>query len=72
MSLQQFGVMENAWATLTAFLAMVAIGFVAVWSVLSNSFCSVVLMMSRPFDVGDTVEVSGQALRGKVIDFNLI
>jgi small-conductance mechanosensitive channel len=70
--LQQFGVLGNAWAALTAILAMVAIGFVAVWSVLSNSLCSILLMVTRPFNVGDTVEIPDVNLRGKVIDFNLI
>jgi small-conductance mechanosensitive channel len=70
--LERFGLMDNAWTTLTALLAMVAIGFVAVWSVLSNTFCSIVLMIARPFNVGDTIEVTGDGLRGRVIDFNLI
>jgi len=70
--LQQFGVMDNVWALITAALAMVAIGFVAVWSVLSNGFCSVILMVVRPFEVGDTIDVPSDNLRGKVIDFNLM
>jgi small-conductance mechanosensitive channel len=60
------------WASLTAVLALVAVGFVAVWSVLSNAFCSVMLMVSRPFNVGDTIEIPGEGWGGKVIDFNLI
>jgi small-conductance mechanosensitive channel len=70
--LGQFGLMDNAWTTLTALLALVAIGFVAVWSVLSNMFCSIVLMISRPFNVGDTIEIPADNLRGRVIDFSLI
>lgn len=70
--LQQFGLLEYAWTTLTAFLAMVAVGFVAVWSVLSNFFCALILMIARPFDVGDTVEFVGDNARGKVIQFNLL
>jgi small-conductance mechanosensitive channel len=70
--LQQFGVTDNVWASLTAVLALVAVGFVAVWSVLSNAFCSVMLMVSRPFNVGDTIEIPGEGWGGKVIDFNLI
>ena len=70
--LQQFGMMENAWATLTAVLAIVGVGFVAVWSVLSNALCAIILMALRPFNVGDTIETTGDKLSGKVIDFNLI
>lgn len=70
--LQVFGVLENAWAALTAILAMVAIGFVAVWSVLSNTLCSIILLISRPFNIGDTVELTPDNLRGRVVNFNLL
>lgn len=69
---QQFGLLENLWAAVTAVLAMVAIGFVAVWSVLSNTLCSVILMISRPFNVGDEIDFPGEAFGGRVINFNLI
>jgi len=70
--LQCYGLLVNAWTTLTAVLGLVAIGFVAVWSVLSNMLCSMMLLVSRPFEVGDTIEVPVDSLRGKVIDFNLL
>jgi small-conductance mechanosensitive channel len=72
LAAQQFGMLENLWAAVTAMLAMIAIGFVAVWSVLSNTLCSVILMISRPFNIGDEVEFPGEEVGGKVIDFNLI
>lgn len=71
-SLQALGILQDAWATLTAILAVVAIGFFAVWSVLSNTLCSVILMFARPFMVGDEIEVLGDGLKGKVIDFSLV
>ena len=70
--LQVFGVLENAWAALTAVLAMFAIGFVAVWSVLSNTLCSLIIMATRPFGIGDTIELPPDGLRGKVVNFSLI
>ncbi len=69
---QQFGLLENLWAAVTAILAMIAIGFVAVWSVLSNTLCSVILMIARPFNIGDEIEFPGEEVGGKVINFNLI
>ena len=72
LAAQQFGLLENLWAAMTAMLAMVAIGFVAVWSVLSNTLCSVILMVARPFNVGDDIEIPADELGGKVINFNLI
>jgi small-conductance mechanosensitive channel len=72
MVLQQFGMLRDAWTTLTALLAVFAVGFVATWSVLSNAFCSVVLLLARPFQIGDSVEVVADNLRGEVVDFTLL
>lgn len=70
MSLQRLGVLANAWATISTVLAMVAIGFFAVWSVLSNLMSTLFLLVARPFRVGDTVEILPEGLRGKVIDLS--
>lgn len=70
--LQQFGLLANAWAALTAVLALVAVGFVAVWSVMSNISCTVLILISRPFQVGDQVELPTDNLGGKVIDLNML
>ncbi|MDZ7618456.1 MAG: mechanosensitive ion channel [Patescibacteria group bacterium] len=70
--LEWFGVLANAWAVLSTVLALVAIGFVAVWSVLSNILCSLILLIARPFRIGDTVELPGPGLGGTVVDFTLL
>lgn len=72
LTLQQFGVLADAWSTMTALVAVIGVGFVATWSILSNSFCAIVLLISRPFQVGDEVEILPESLRGKVVDFNLL
>lgn len=70
MSLQRLGVLANAWATISTVLAMVAIGFFAVWSVLSNLMSTLFLLVARPFRVGDTVELFPEGVGGKVIDLS--
>ncbi len=75
--LQQIGLsINNVWTMLSAFVAMIAIGFVAVWSVLSNVLCTVLLLVFRPFRVGDEVEivdpVMTSGLGGTVQNINLI
>jgi small-conductance mechanosensitive channel len=67
-----FGFLENAWATVTTVLALVAIGFVAVWSILSNVLCSILLLLMRPFSVGDRIELPAHDLGGTVVDFTLV
>ncbi|HWA11220.1 MAG TPA: mechanosensitive ion channel domain-containing protein [Opitutaceae bacterium] len=62
--------------TLLAFvgtvLGLVAIGFVAVWSVLSNFLCTFVLVLFKPFSVGDELELPADNVKGRVVDLSLI
>ena len=71
--LEQLGVSTGTvWAAVSAVLVMIAVGFVAVWSVLSNALCSMLLLIYAPFRVGDEVELvdpaNGFKLAGRVID----
>ncbi|MBL9215043.1 MAG: mechanosensitive ion channel [Opitutaceae bacterium] len=59
-------------ALLGTVLGLVAIGFVAVWSVLSNFLCTFVLIAFKPFAVGDEIELPTENVRGRVIDLSLI
>lgn len=74
--LQVSGRHENALAFVSAVLATLAIGFVAAWSLLSNSTGALLLLVFRPFRYGDHVEVveptNGTTLGGVVIDMNLM
>lgn len=70
--LQSLGLLRDAWTALTAIAAMIAIGFVAVWSVLSNTLCSVILLAAGPFRAGDTIEIAPENLKGKVVNFSLL
>jgi small-conductance mechanosensitive channel len=60
------------WAMLATLLGMIAIGFVAVWSILSNVLCTLIILLSRPFAVGDEIEVPSEAVRGRVVDLSLL
>ena len=71
-----FGVsVTSFWAALSGILVMVAIGFVAVWSVLSNILCSILLVIFSPFRVGDEIEIQDPAapitIRGTVIGMSM-
>jgi small-conductance mechanosensitive channel len=62
----------GVWAVLSTVLAMIAIGFVAVWSVLSNVSCTVIMLIARPFNIGDEIEVAGEPISGRVVDLNFV
>ena len=72
-----FGIsVASFWAALSGVLVMVALGFVAVWSVLSNLLCSVLLIIFAPFRIDDEIEIQDPAapvkVRGRVLDINLM
>jgi len=64
------------WTAFTGFAAVAAVAFFAAWSVLSNIFCTFLLVMTRPFRLHDQIELleSGDkpGLRGQVVDVNVI
>ena len=62
----------SIWQFVTALLAMVAIGFVAVWSMLSNILATLVILVWRPFDVGERIELLPEGVGGQVVDINFI
>lgn len=64
--------LSGVWGTVSTVLAMVGVGFVAMWSVLSNTMCTFVLILSRPFRVGDHVELVGDQASGIVVDLTFI
>lgn len=68
-----FGVnLGGLWAIMSTILAMVAIGFVAVWSLLSNVSSTVIILLFRPFAVGDELEFAGEPVKGRVVDLNFL
>lgn len=73
--MQVAGVFDNAWAFISTALLTVALGFVAAWSILSNATSAVLVLILRPFRIGDTVELmdpTGEPMGGKVADMNLM
>lgn len=75
--LDRFGVSGTVlWTAFTGFAAVAAVAFFAAWSVLSNVFCTLLLLTTRPFRLYDHIELleSGDklGLKGQVVDINLI
>ena len=70
--LQRFGVLQTAWTAITGVLALVAIGLVAVWSVLSNAMCTILLLVFKPFRMGDCVSLPTLDIQGTSVDINFV
>jgi len=68
------------WASISAVLMLIAVGFVAVWSILSNASCALFLVMFAPFRIGDDIEIMEPSvrepgktgLRGRVCDISFL
>lgn len=58
------------WAVLSTILGLVAIGFVAVWSLISHTSATMLILFLRPFQMGDDIEFTGEQVRGRAIDLN--
>lgn len=74
--LERVGVSASViWTALTGFVAVAALAFFAIWSVLSNIFCAALIFTVGPFRLGDYVEVLESAdklgVRGKVVTINV-
>lgn len=68
-----FGVgIGNLWATLAGLLAMVIVGFFAIWSILSNLLLTIIILLIRPFNIGDRVTILPENLSGEATDINLM
>lgn len=74
--LERLGVSAQVlWTALTGFVAVAAVAFFAIWSVLSNLFCALLIFFLRPFRLGDCLEVIDSAdkpgVKGRVQAINL-
>ena len=58
------------WGMISTVLGLVAIGFVAVWSLISHTTATVIILFTRPFGIGDDIEFAGEPVAGRVTDIN--
>lgn len=76
-SLERLGVSGTVlWTAFTGFAAVGAIAFFAAWSVLSNLFCTLLIVVMRPFRLHDRIELleNGEkpGVKGDVVDINMV
>jgi small-conductance mechanosensitive channel len=64
------------WTALSGFVAVAAVAFFAMWSVLSNLLCAVLIYTIGPFRIGDVVELvdtlDKPGVKGRVTAINLM
>jgi small-conductance mechanosensitive channel len=60
------------WTLLAGAIAVIGVGFLAVWTMVSNVTASFLITVWRPFTLGQTVELLPENLKGRVVDRNLM
>ena len=75
--LERLGVSATIlWTALSGFVAVAAVAFFAMWSVLSNLLCAVLIFTVGPFRIGDVVELvdttDKPGIKGRVTAINLL
>ncbi|WP_420575285.1 mechanosensitive ion channel domain-containing protein [Ekhidna sp.] len=66
------GDLNNLWISLGSILGVIAIGFFAIWSILSNIVAGIIIYTINPFKITDTVTLLEKEVTGKVKDIGLI
>ena len=71
--LQLWGLsVSGLWALLASVAALIGVGFLAVWTIISNMTASFFITIWHPFRLGESVELLPENLSGRVIDRNLM
>jgi small-conductance mechanosensitive channel len=60
------------WAVLVSAATVIGVGFLAVWTLISNITASFFITIWRPFRLGQFVEMLPENLKGRVVDRNLM
>ncbi len=63
---------SGLWTLLVSTAAVIGVGFLAVWTMISNITASLFITIWRPFHMGQTVELLPENLKGRVIDRNMM
>ena len=62
-----WGIQANVlWAGLASVLAVAGVGLIATWAMVSNWTAWVLIVLTRPFHLGDEVEILPENLSGRV------
>jgi small-conductance mechanosensitive channel len=62
--------LHNVWVSLTGILAVTAIAFFAIWSLVGNILAGIILYFTSPFKIEDNIEVMPDEICGTVLAIN--
>ncbi len=62
--------LKHVWISLTSVLAVIAVAFFAIWSLIGNILAGFIIYFTSPFKVEDTIEVMPDGIQGTVLAIN--
>lgn len=73
ITLRFMGINVNGlWAILASTLAVLGVGLLAVWTMVSNITASVFIWIWRPYELGEHIELLPEGLKGRAVDRSLM
>lgn len=63
---------SGLWTLLVSVATVIGVGFLAVWTMISNVTASLFITIWRPFQFGHTIELLPDNLKGRVVDRNMM
>lgn len=61
---------KDLWISVTSVVAMIAVAFFAVWSLIGNILAGIIIYFTTPFKINDTIEILPDGMKGKVLGIN--
>lgn len=61
---------KHLWLSMTGVLALIAVAFFAVWSLVGNILAGLIIYFTTPFKINDSIEVMPDGIKGKVLAIN--
>lgn len=63
---------SSIWSTIVSLLAVVGVGLLATWTMVSNITARLFVLIWRPYHLGQQIEILPENLKGRVIDTDLM
>lgn len=61
---------RNVWISVSSAVAVVAIAFFAIWSLIGNILAGIIIYFTSPFRIEDEIEVMPDEIKGEVLAIN--
>ncbi|MEJ2059708.1 MAG: mechanosensitive ion channel family protein [Gammaproteobacteria bacterium] len=63
---------SGLWAMLVSVLAVIGVGLLAVWTMISNITASLFIWIWRPYELGQQIEILPEGFKGRAVDRNMM